>query len=96
MQKFQQQNLRLLSTNESTAESKLKNSINNFKPDQEYLNIVSMFKQKNEKLIYHDNNDNNNSYDDDDDNNNDYYYYHHYHHYYHHHSQFIREYRVDK
>lgn len=51
MQKFQQQNLRLLSTNESTAESKLKNSINNFKPDQEYLNIVSMFKQKNEKLF---------------------------------------------
>ena len=51
MQKFQQQNLRLLSTDESSAESNLKSSINNFKPDQEYLNIVSMFKQKNEKLF---------------------------------------------
>ena len=55
MQKFQQQNLRLMSMNKpQAAEPSPKAKIfstRDAKPDQDYLNIVSMLKQKNEKLF---------------------------------------------
>ena len=48
-QKFQQQNLKQLSHESSLKESNNKHS--ETKPDQEYLQLVSLFKQKNEKLF---------------------------------------------
>lgn len=50
IQKFQHQNFKLLS-NESSLKETNNNKHSETKPDQEYLQLVSLFKQKNEKLF---------------------------------------------